>query len=48
MVPHVIEACAERGWAIAGIAPERRTLERVFRDLQSQQVARVVGGEVSA
>jgi len=42
-VPAIIAAATRAGWTIHGIAPEQRTLEVVFRELQDQAV-RAPGG----
>jgi hypothetical protein len=41
----VIDACQREGWTIAGVAPERRSLERVFRSLQREEFERDDLGE---
>jgi ABC-2 type transport system ATP-binding protein len=35
-VSDIIEVAREAGWTIAGVAPERRTLESVFQELQER------------
>ena len=47
LVPAVIDACRQEGWTIAGVAPERPSLERVFRSLQREELERVGVGEPS-
>jgi len=47
-VPAVIEACRDAGWPIVGVAPERRTLEAVFRALQREHVDRLAREEAAA
>ena len=42
-VPAVIKAATEAGWTIASVAPEQRTLEHVFQDLQRDHIARAGG-----
>ena len=39
-VPGLIEACREAGWALASVAPEQRTLESVFKQLQEEHIAK--------
>lgn len=48
VVPAIIAACSESGWTIEGVAPERRTLESVFRELQESQFVRAAAPEVAA
>ncbi len=48
VVADVIETCRSRGWSIAAIAPERRTLENVFQDLQRQHVEAGAAQEASS
>lgn len=43
-VPAVVEAATAAGWVLRGVAPEQRTLEQVFSELQLKHVARR-GGE---
>jgi ABC-2 type transport system ATP-binding protein len=38
--PAVARVVRERGWSVAAIAPESRTLESVFEELQEQHIAR--------
>jgi ABC-2 type transport system ATP-binding protein len=39
-VAALIDACREAGWALASVAPEQRTLESVFKDLQEEHIAK--------
>jgi hypothetical protein len=39
-VPGLIDACHEMGWPLASVAPEQRTLESVFKDLQDEHIAK--------
>ena len=41
-VQALIDACHAKGWGLAAIAPEQRTLEGVFADLQRQHA---LGGD---
>jgi ABC-2 type transport system ATP-binding protein len=43
-VPAIVEAATKAGWTIASVAPDRRTLQTVFEELQQQHIARR-GGE---
>jgi ABC-2 type transport system ATP-binding protein len=36
--PAIIEACLAAGWTIGSVAPEHRTLESVFQDLQQRHI----------
>ena len=36
--PAIIETCLAAGWTIGSVAPEHRTLESVFQDLQQRQI----------
>jgi ABC-2 type transport system ATP-binding protein len=40
LVPKVLEIAARNAWKIAALAPERRTLEGVFKQLQADHVKR--------
>lgn len=42
-VPAVLAKALEKGWTVAAIAPEVRTLETVFQELQEQHIARAGG-----
>ncbi len=39
-VSGLIDACREAGWPLASVAPEQRTLESVFKDLQEEHIAK--------
>jgi ABC-2 type transport system ATP-binding protein len=43
-VPELIRLAADTGWTIRSIAPEQRTLETVFKELQAQHIA-ATGGD---
>jgi ABC-2 type transport system ATP-binding protein len=42
-VPAVIAAAGQNGWTIRSVAPEQRTLEMVFKELQDAHIARTGG-----
>jgi ABC-2 type transport system ATP-binding protein len=48
VVQKVIDVCRDEGWSIMGIGPERRTLEVVFRELQSEHLQRVTNEGAAA
>jgi ABC-2 type transport system ATP-binding protein len=39
-VAGLIDACREAGWPLASVAPEQRTLDSVFKDLQQEHIAK--------
>jgi ABC-2 type transport system ATP-binding protein len=39
-VPGLIDACREANWSLASVAPEQRTLESVFKELQAEHISR--------
>jgi ABC-2 type transport system ATP-binding protein len=45
-VSDIIEVAREAGWTIAGVAPEGRTLESVFQQLQEQQAEQQLSDQV--
>ncbi len=47
-VSDIIEVAREAGWTIAGVAPESRTLESVFQQLQEQQAEQQLSDQVQA
>jgi ABC-2 type transport system ATP-binding protein len=38
--PDVLEVASQKGWTVGAIAPEQRTLDGVFRELQQQHIAK--------
>jgi hypothetical protein len=39
----IIDAAREAGWEIGAVAPESRTLESVFEELQSRRASELLG-----
>jgi hypothetical protein len=46
-VAALIDASREAGWEIAAVAPETRTLESVFEELQRERARELLAGEVN-
>ncbi len=44
-VPGILDAASQAGWTIHAVAPEQRTLETVFKELQTAQISRTGGEE---